>query len=280
MRNGAEVSRRVASADGVALAVYAAGSPDAPTLLLMHGYPDNHALWSSLVEVLRDRFRVVSYDIRGTGGSDKPAGRRAYRMERLVDDLAAVIDAVSPKAPVHLVGHDWGSVQGWGAVTDRRTRARVATFTSISGPCLEYAGAWLRDTRGHLRDSLRQAARSYYVLLFQLPRLPELAIRRGLGPGALPRTVPRTDADMINGLQLYRANVLRRLRSEPVRTSVPVQLIAPEHDPFVTPAFAIGSARRWVDDLTVHSVPAGHWVVSKQPELIAPLIADFAAAHA
>lgn len=275
-----EIPRQVTSADGVRLAVYEAGDPDAPTLVLVHGYPDNHAVWDNLVGVLHDRFRVVRYDVRGTGASDQPAERRAYRMDRLVDDLIAVVQSASPSAPVHLVGHDWGSVQVWGAVTDQRAGARIASFTSISGPCLEYAGAWLRDLRAHPRESLRQAAHSYYVLLFQLPQLPELAMRRGLGSGVLPRDVPRSDADKVNGLQLYRANVLRGVRGKPVRTTVPVQLVAPQHDRFVTPEFAIGSARPWVDDLTVHTVPAGHWVVSERPELVAPLIADFVAARA
>ena len=274
-----DVTCRVTSADGVTLAVYEAGSPSAPTLVLVHGYPDNHAVWDNLARVLGDRFHVVRYDVRGTGASDKPAKRRAYRMERLVDDLSAVIDAVSPTAKVHLVGHDWGSVQGWGAVTDQKACARIATFTSISGPCLEYGGAWLWDVRAHPYDSLRQAAHSYYVLLFHLPRLPELAIRRGLGAGAVPRHVPSTEADAVNGLQLYRANVLPRLRAEPVRTTIPVQVIAPERDRFVTPAFAIGSARPWVDDLATYVLPAGHWVISKRPDLVAPLIADFIAAR-
>jgi pimeloyl-ACP methyl ester carboxylesterase len=196
-------------------------------------------------------------------------------MDHLVADLLTVVDAVSPDAPVHLVGHDWGSVQGWGAVTNERTSARIASFTSISGPCLEYAGTWLRDVRHHPRASLRQAAHSYYVLLFHLPRLPEAALRRGLAERALPRDVLRTDADKINGLQLYRANIFPALRRRPVRTTIRVQVIAPEHDPFVTPEFAIGSARPWVDDLTVHTVSAGHWVVVEQPEKVASLIADF-----
>ena len=267
--------RRVEAPDGVSLAVYEFEPANAPTLVLVHGYPDNHAVWDALIGAFAERFHVVSYDVRGTGASDKPRERRAYRMERLVADLNAVLDLVSPATPVHLVGHDWGSVQCWGAVTDERTAVRVASFTSISGPCLEYGGVWLRRLREHPRASLRQAAHSYYVLLFQLPRLPELAMRRGLGERALPQDVPRSDADKINGLQLYRANIFPRLARKPVPTRLRVQVIAPLRDPFETPEFAIDSARPWVDDLTVHTVPAGHWVISQQPELVAPLIVDF-----
>src|SRR5438445_2282808 len=131
--------RRVASADGVTLAVYESGNPNAPTVIAVHGYPDNHAVWDGVVELLADDYRVVTYDVRGSGESDKPGARSAYRMPRLVDDLAAVIDAVSPDAPVHLLAHDWGSIQAWPAITAENLADRIATFTSISGPSLDYS---------------------------------------------------------------------------------------------------------------------------------------------
>jgi pimeloyl-ACP methyl ester carboxylesterase len=268
--------RRVEAPDGTSLAVYESGDASAPPLVLVHGYPDNHAVWDALTGPLAERFHVISYDVRGTGASDQPRERSAYRIAQLVADLSAVIDACSPDSPVHLIGHDWGSVQSWAAVTGDQPAARIASFTSISGPCLEYGSAWLRDLRRHPRASLRQIAHSYYVLLFHLPRLPEAALRRGVGERALPSDVPRSDADKINGLELYRANIFPAMRREPTRTRIPVQIIAPLRDPFVTPEFAIDSARPWVDHLTVHTVAAGHWVISRQPDLVAPLITDFA----
>jgi pimeloyl-ACP methyl ester carboxylesterase len=273
--------RDVVSSDGVRLAVYESGPGDAPTVLAVHGYPDNHSLWDEIVELLSPDFHVVTYDVRGAGASDKPRPRRAYRMPQLVEDLRAVLDATSPDRPVHLVGHDWGSIQAWPAVTDHRLAGRIASFTSVSGPSLDYAGSWMRQLQKHPRLSLRQFARSYYVLLFQLPRLPELAARRGVISHGVRRAGGRPHApgraqDAAHGVQLYRANMLGRVaRPKPVPAQLPVQLIVPDQDPFATAELVVGATEPWVPNLSVVPVSGGHWAVSQQPELFARLIRTF-----
>jgi pimeloyl-ACP methyl ester carboxylesterase len=280
--------RYAQSADGTRIAVHESGDPAAPTIVAVHGYPDNHAVWDGVAAGLAERFHVVAYDVRGTGDSDKPAGRRAYRIAHLTDDLLAVLDEVCPHSPAHLLGHDWGSVQLWSAVTDDRVAGRVATFTSISGPSLDYSAAWLRRLRSHPGAALRQLAHSYYVGLFQLPALPELAARRGLidrGVEATSRRPsqghpPRSEADKVNGIQLYRANMFHRLsRPRPVPTDVPVQVIVLEQDSFVTPALAEGAPAEWVADLTIDRIAAGHWAIVESPEVVAGLVTGFLTAR-
>jgi pimeloyl-ACP methyl ester carboxylesterase len=283
-------SRKVTSSDGTQLAVYESGAADAPTVVLVHGFPDNHHLWDDIVDLLEDDFHVVTYDVRGAGASGKPAGRSAYRMRQLIDDLLAVLDAVSPDRPVHLVGHDWGSIQSWPAITDNRTAGRVATFTSLSGPSLDYAALWVRQVRQHPRASLRQFMSSYYVALFQLPRLPELAAKRGaVERGARRVGRPSSDGaqraavaeDAKYGIQLYRANMMRRLgRPRPVPVDLPVHLVVAEQDEPVTAEMVVGATRPWVADLTVSSVSGGHWTVNREPVLIAGLIRDFVRSRA
>ena len=271
----------VPSTDETRLAVYESGERDAPVVVAVHGYPDNHAGWDGVAELLSRDFRFVAYDVRGAGESDKPSGRSAYRMPQLVADLASVLDAVSPDAPVHLVAHDWGSIQTWPAVADERFEHRIASFTSISGPSLDHARAWLRDGRQYPRAALRQLAHSYYIALFQLPWLPEAAVRlgvldRGLRRASQGAQPPRGAADKLNGLWLYRANFLaRRAASLEVPKSIPVQVVVPEDDPFATPELAIGAPARWVADLTVRRIAGGHWVVSERPELVARVIREF-----
>ena len=267
-------SRVVVGADGVQLAVYERAAERTPTVVAVHGYPDDHSVWDGVADVLAERHRVVSYDVRGAGGSDHPTEHAAYRMQNLVDDLLAVLDAVSPDVPVHLLGHDWGSVQGWAAITDPRAAQRIASFTSISGPSLAYSAGWLRDVAAHGRDSVEQLARSSYVLAFQVPVLPELAIRSGLLELFARHRADRSD--QLAGLAMYRANLRRTTgRPQPVPADVRVQVIAPARDPFVTPAFAAGAPAGWVQDLTVKIIPGGHWVITKRPEAVAGLIADF-----
>jgi pimeloyl-ACP methyl ester carboxylesterase len=62
---------------------------------------------------LESGFHVVSFDVRGSGGSDAPRRIRDYRLDQLADDIGRVIDAVAAGKKVHLLGHDWGSVQAW-----------------------------------------------------------------------------------------------------------------------------------------------------------------------
>ena len=109
----------VTASDGVTLAVHAYTEidPQRPTVLAIHGYPDNHHLWDGVAEHLTGRYNLVAYDVRGAGESARPAGRSNYRFSQLISDTGAVIDSLGV-GPVHLLAHDWGSIQAWAAVTD------------------------------------------------------------------------------------------------------------------------------------------------------------------
>jgi len=269
------MTRFVTSTDGVRLAVHESGRPDGPVVVAVHGYPDNHAVWDGVAAELGNEFRFVAYDVRGAGESDKPTGRSAYRTAQLGDDLAAVLDAVSPDQPVHLLGHDWGSMQLWEPLAEDRFADRVLTFTSISGPSLDYCGVWFRR-RGHLRASLRQLLASTYMVLFQIPRLPELVLRHAPVERVSGREFRRSAADKTNGINLYRANVVRSvLRPRPPRLDLPVHLIAPVDDPYSRLRTATEAPVPFVADLTVEHVPGGHWVVASDPVTVADRIRGY-----
>jgi pimeloyl-ACP methyl ester carboxylesterase len=61
----------------------------------------------------------------------------------------------------------------------------------------------------------------------------------------------------------------RLRRPQPRRTDVPVQVLAPSHDVFVSPALQIGAPAPWASDLRVREIPGGHWVISARPDVIA-----------
>lgn len=277
----------------VRLAVRCDGDPAAPPVLLVHGYPDAGQVWDAVAERLAAEFLVIRYDVRGAGQSSAPAEARGYRLEQLSQDLQAVMDAVSPDRPVHLVGHDWGSIQTWEAVTDPALKERIASFTSLSGPCLDHMGYWLRDklrqpSPAHVLALVRQLIRSWYVMLFHLPgtglvwklglaRLWPRLLRMTEGIDAPGR--PSQSSDGWNGVALYRANFLRRLLLPRARTAVaPVQLVIAENDAYVSAGIFDGLAR-WVPELYVKRVRGGHWLPLKRPALVAGLIADFVRAR-
>lgn len=275
---------RSVGSDGVTLAVHESGPRDAPIVVLVHGYPDEHSVWDGVAARLATRFHVVAYDVRGAGASTAPAEVEAYRLEALVGDLEAVLDATAGDRPVHLVGHDWGAIQTWEAVGEPRLAARIASFTAISGPCLDHVFAWLEAHRNDRRVVLPQLLKSWYVRVFKLPGVPEW-LWRLLGPRGWPWLMahvegvtfeggppPTLIADAIHGLALYRVNMSRHaVRATPRPVDVPVQVVVPDRDPFVSRAIFDG-IERWVPRLTRRTIEGGHWIVRREPARIADLV--------
>ncbi|MFJ3724639.1 SDR family oxidoreductase [Streptomyces sp. NPDC090045] len=285
--------RRV-STGGVELSVVELGEADRPTVLLVHGYPDSKEVWSEVAERLAARFHVVLYDVRGHGRSTAPQPLRGgFTLEKLTDDFLAVADAVSPDRPVHLVGHDWGSVQGWEFATVGRTEGRIASFTSMSGPSLDHFGHWIkkrmtRPTPRAAAQLLGQGAKSWYVYMLHTPVLPELAWRGPLGrrwPAMLQRleNVPAGSyptaslpSDAAHGAWLYRDNVRSRLRRPrpDAYAHAPVQLITPTGDSFLSERLYDG-LEHWAPDLLRRTLPAKHWVPRTRPDQLAAWITEF-----
>ncbi|MFJ9666554.1 SDR family oxidoreductase [Streptomyces sp. NPDC101219] len=285
--------RRVHAGD-VELCVAELGDAGRPTVVLVHGYPDSKEVWSRLAARLAEHFHVVAYDVRGHGRSTAPEPLRGgFTLERLTDDFLAVADAVSPDRPVHLVGHDWGSVQSWEFATVGRTEGRIASFTSMSGPSLDHFGHWInsrlgRPTPRRVGQLLGQGAKSWYIYLLHTPVLPELAWRGPLGkrwPRILQRVekVPGGDyptaslpSDAAHGAWLYRDNVRPRLRAPraDAYAHVPVQLITPLGDRFLSEHLYDG-LEQWAPRLTRRTLPTGHWVPRTRPDQLASWITDF-----
>ncbi|MEU0784209.1 SDR family oxidoreductase [Streptomyces sp. NPDC006173] len=283
---------------GVELCVAELGDDRQPTVVLVHGYPDSKEVWSEVAVRLADRFHVVLYDVRGHGRSTAPQPLRGgFTLEKLTDDFLAVVDAVSPDEPVHLVGHDWGSVQSWEFVTVARTQGRVASFTSMSGPSLDHFGHWIkqrmrRPTPRRAGQLLGQGAKSWYVYLLHTPVLPELAWRGPLGkrwPKILERVekVPAGDyptaslpTDAAHGAWLYRDNVRPRLSRprDDAYAHAPVQLITPLGDAFLSERLYDG-LEEWAPQLVRRTIPAKHWVPRTRPDQLAAWITEFVTAN-
>ena len=221
-----------------------------------------------------------------------PIGWSGYRFPQLISDVGAVIDNLGV-GQVHLLAHDWGSIQGWAAVTDDAVMSNVALFTSISGPHLNYASKFLRSARTPrgLFDVVRRFMASGYIWFFLCPGLPELMIRSGLGVKVIDafgrignsstRTQtlapPRSRGDYVNGLNLYRANMPAPFLAPGAQvphTNVPVQVLVPRMDIFVTPAL-----QRFTGSIPLGSrvipIEGGHRVVTSRPDVVARLAGEW-----
>ncbi|MEU7158005.1 SDR family oxidoreductase [Streptomyces chrestomyceticus] len=279
---------------GVELCVAELGDTTRPTVVLVHGYPDSKEVWSEVARGLAGRFHVVLYDVRGCGRSTAPKPLRGgFTLEKLTDDFLAVADAVSPDRPVHVVGHDWGSVQAWEFATARHTEGRIASFTSMSGPSLDHFGHWIkkraaRPTPRRAAQLIDQGAKSWYVYMLHTPVLPELAWKGPLGkrwPKILQRVekIPEGDyptaslpTDAAHGAWLYRDNVRARLRRPraDAYAHCPVQLITPTGDAFLSQRL-YDDLERWVPQLVRRTLPAKHWVPRTRPDQLVSWITEF-----
>ena len=276
------------SRDGVDLAVRTWSSDKSPTVVLVHGYPDANHVWEKVAERLSRDFKVVAYDVRGAGNSSIPKDRAAYKLRQLRDDLHAVMDAVCPNEKVHLVGHDWGSIQTWESVTDPGAEQRIASYTTLSGPCLDHVGQWMK---ARLREQkvgtvLNQLAHSWYIGAFQLPVLAPTLWKVGLAR-AWPQLLRRSEnlhsetsatqqQDGIHGIELYRANMRPSLLKPRERyTKVPVQLIVAREDNYVRPAM-LEDLHLWTDRLWRRELDCGHWgPLLQHPDVTARWIREF-----
>ena len=285
----------IRGAKNVNLHVTTWGDQKNTPIVLVHGYPDSHVVWLPVIEQLASNFYIIAYDVRGAGKSDIPAKTADYRLDILAQDLAAVVDAIIPNRRFHLVGHDWGSIQCWQSVTTDRLKGRLASYTTLSGPSLDHAGHWMRRRLLHpsidpKHNAIRQLASSWYIAMFQLPFLPELVWKNGLGKKwskylaahegiheSTPNPTQTKDGQF--GVRLYRANFLSKMAMpQEMHAHCPVQLIVLKKDNYVN-AFLFDDLAHWVKDLYRRELDAGHWAVLSDPKTIAAWISEWVTAQ-
>lgn len=157
--------------------------------LLLHGFPQVADCWREQMPVLAGLgYRVWAPNQRGYGSTSRPAEMAAYAMEHLMADVAGLIDAAQVSCGVRetvIVAHDWGALVAWTFATRRvRPLARLAILNVPHPVCFARA----------VRRSPRQMLRSWYVLFFQLPLLPDWALRRR-GGGLVARMMLQSSTD-------------------------------------------------------------------------------------
>ncbi len=251
--------------------------------LCLHGFPECGYSWRHQLPLLaRLGYRAWAPDLRGYGESDRPPGREAYAIERLMEDAAGLIDAAAPRSTL-LIGHDWGGIIAWYfAIRALRPLDRLVVMNAPHPGAAEPAFR----TLGQLR-------RSWYVLFFQLPWLPDRllgargarAVARGIRGSScdasrFPDEVldvhrraashPGAPTAMLN---YYRAFVLggggrrqRALGMPPVET--PTLLIWGEEDVALGRETTHGT-EAFVPKLTLRYLPGvSHWVQQEAPETV------------
>jgi len=133
-------------------------------VLCLHGFPDNATTWLATMDVLAAQgYRVVAPFMRGYYPSAL-ASDGNYSVTALGQDVLDLIGAMGEQTAI-VIGHDWGALA---AITAANTAPEKISKLVVSGV------PHLHKTQ----FSLAQAFRSWYVLLFQLPGLPEKLVAR------------------------------------------------------------------------------------------------------
>lgn len=153
--------RKVALATGISMNVALTGPEEAPTAMLVHGFPESHRTWRKLAPLLSDQVRLVMPDLRGFGDSDRPQDVAAYATDRLVADLFALADALGLDR-FALVGHDWGGAIAWAAAIGGNSR--IARLGIVNSPHP------LIFQKSLIEDPAQRAA-SQYMRAFRDPRM-------------------------------------------------------------------------------------------------------------
>ena len=256
------------------------GPENGPVVVLLHGYPENRTCWDALTPLLVEQgFRVLAPDQRGYSPRARPKGRRAYAMQHLAGDVIALLDAAGADK-AHVVGHDWGGGVAWALAAQHAHR--LHTVTSLTTP----------HPRAMLKAMVTgtQAVKSWYMFMFQLPVLPELAYRdrmehrlratlrsTGLADQAIDRYITplREPGAATAAINWYRGMPFSTPR--PGKVTVPALYVYGTKDAFLG---------RKAADLTGDYVEAPyryevldgvtHWMPEDIPDVIAQLFTEHA----
>ena len=136
-----------------------------PLVVMVHGFPEGWYSWRhQFAPLVAAGYTAAALDVRGYGGSDKPAAIAAYDMATMVADVIGVADALQPEVPVILIGHDWGAPIVWYSALTRPDR--VAAVAGLSVP---FTGVPARPFTDIFRRAFTGRGRFFYQEWFLEP---------------------------------------------------------------------------------------------------------------
>ena len=269
------VEHRFVDANGVRVHVAEAGPPEAPAVLLLHGWPQHWYMWRRVMGGLSGEYRLLAPDLRGFGWTEAPG--HGYDGETFAVDQVALLDALGLER-AHVVGHDWG---GWTAMLLGILHAdRVDRIVVCNAP-----HPWPRLS---LRLAM-ESWRSWYTWLIATPMIG----RRALESEWVARQYIRLNAGLPltdEEVEIYARSFREPGRAQAVvelyryyqrvlwqtargewrgrRLTRPTVLLFGEGDVSLSTRLLPGY-EPYADDMRVETVPdSGHFIVDEKPDLV------------
>ncbi len=240
-------------------------------LLLLHGFPDSLDVWRAMTPtLLAAGFRVIAYDQRGYGETDAPIDSASYRIDEIVADAPAILDALGIQQPVCLLGHDWGSAIAWALALQHPERVQALVAVSVGHP------------KSYGRAGLKQKLdKGLYVLWFQLRGLCEWYLLRA---GGLRRWLGKTEhgdralqqmsrpGRLTAALNWYRENLRKAVFGEWGQVHCPTLGVWSSEDAYLTEEQMLDSGNFVTSAWHYQRIEGcGHWIQLEQPEQLAQL---------
>jgi epoxide hydrolase 4 len=273
------ISQRFIDANGQRFELAECGSGDRLALCL-HGFPELNYSWRFQMPMLAARgWRVWAPNLRGYGASSKPGAVNDYRLDTLIEDVAALIDAAGAKE-VMLIAHDWGAIIAWHfAIKKLRPLTRLVIMN------VPHPKVGEREIK-----RWRQFKKSWYIFFFQLPWLPEWMMgakgARGIKGAFYNMAVDKSRFGK-DVLQIYANAALRPgalksminfyralLRTPDFRQIGGGEIVTPtlmiwgEEDSALNIHCTEGT-EQWVPHFTLHRLPGvSHWVQQEAPDQV------------
>jgi pimeloyl-ACP methyl ester carboxylesterase len=250
-------------------------------VLLLHGFPEFWYSWRYQIPALAKHFKVVVPDLRGYNDSEKP--ETGYDLDTLSTDIQSLIERLGYQS-AHVVGHDWGGAIAWRLA--QKCPNFIDRLALLSAP---HPQRFARE----LLSNLDQIRRSWYVLAFQVPNLPEWVIQLNLREfvrNMFQEQAVRKGAFTQEMIQKYQAalqkpgalgaavNYYRQLFAlgnwmdwvrSPDPISVPTLVLWGDEDSILSPKLMDG-IEHWISaPFQFKLIPhCGHWIQQEAPQTV------------
>jgi pimeloyl-ACP methyl ester carboxylesterase len=258
---------------------------EGPLMIMLHGFPEFWYSWRHQIPEFAKDFKVVALDLRGYNDSDKPKEQSAYVMNEFIRDVEGVIKGLGYDTCV-LVGHDWGGAIAWNFAYTHPEMVERLIILNLPHPA-KFAQA-IRNPQ--------QLLRSWYMLFFQIPWLPEFALQSTdyqlientfKGMAVNKSTFTSADIEAYKNAAAKRGaltamlNYYRNLSQQKIFNEnwpvleVPTLMIWGEEDIALGKELTYGT-ELYVRDFRIKYIPnCSHWVQQEQPELVNQYIQEF-----
>lgn len=134
-----------------------------PLVLLVHGFPEGWHSWRHQLQPIADAgFTACAVDVRGYGGSDKPAAAADYALAQITADIAGAAAHLQPEAPAILIGHDWGAPIVWNTAL-----AYPQQVSAVAGLSIPWTGIAKEPFLVPIHAAFTARGRFFYQVYFQ-----------------------------------------------------------------------------------------------------------------